>query len=254
MAKKKSKKPTKRRPNRTNHDAQSSGPPRPEPKPIEAKLDETIRMDDDPNVTAEFDPNATVEDDVDATVEIDPNATVEINLDATVEIDPNATIQDANATLKDVSETVVVNDHATIETDTDGTAGVDPNQQTMVDGMTDSTTHIEQPSDSLSGSVSVRRGGRPKSRKNRDSRRSEKVPEDTTVNIGDSTDKTGAAEFSIMASSEIGQTVNPRELSEQDMSDWNSAVGQSDQPTVRDSSVTEESYAEQQFQRLRRSM
>ena len=74
----------------------------------------------------------------------------------------------------------------------------------------------------------------------------------TTVRVN--RDTAGSAPLpdeSVMQSEQISQTVNPRELSDNDVTLWNSAVGQSNQTTDSDRSPSEESYAERQFERLR---
>jgi WD40 repeat protein/serine/threonine protein kinase len=76
---------------------------------------------------------------------------------------------------------------------------------------------------------------------------------DSTVpSIADTGARPSDDHKSIMASSEIGVTINPRELSDQDVTAWNSAVGDHHQTTELKATVVRQSYAEQQLGKLRR--
>ena len=78
--------------------------------------------------------------------------------------------------------------------------------------------------------------------------------QDSTVNLRrpSESDQTIVAGTSILASSEISQTINPRELSDDDVAAWNTAVGESTRKTVVDPPQIQASYVQQQLSKLRR--
>ena len=76
--------------------------------------------------------------------------------------------------------------------------------------------------------------------------------ESTTINLHDASgEKTVVVRGSVLASDQIAETINPRELSELDATLWNSAVGNApDEASVLPAAI-EPSVSDKQFERLR---
>ena len=128
-------------------------------------------------------------------------------------------------------------------------AGVGPNEKTVKAAEVDLTVQIAS-SGASSGRPVVSRG------KPATPAKGEASPTDpqneSTVNGFQATDKTVAAPGSVLASEKIGETVNPRELSEQDVTLWNSAVGdETHEPSVLPPAI-DRTLSDKHFDRLRK--
>ncbi len=144
-------------------------------------------------------------------------------------------------------------DTVRIDQDPGATIEVDPSQKTVVDGADDLTVQIDQSGSIAGGNVSVYRGQGSAGQGDEAGKTAADWQVDTTVNIQPSDDrKAVVADASIMVSSEISQTINPRELSDQDVAAWNAEVGDGSKADETERSGVESSYAEQQLGKLRR--
>ncbi len=128
---------------------------------------------------------------------------------------------------------------------------VDPNQQTIAEDEIEQTVQVDPSDSSSSQNITVRRGADSAATKRIDKAEVDRLQETTVELTGGGIDQTLPDDHSFLASSDIGQTVNPRELSNADVTIWNSAVGESNQSTEVNPTEIEESYAERQLERLR---
>lgn len=129
---------------------------------------------------------------------------------------------------------------------------VDPNRQTVAEDRIEQTIPVNPSEPSISQKITVRRGGSSRKTKKMFDKTVVDPQQETTVEINEgSVDQTLPGEHSFLTNLKIDQTVNPRELSDADVTIWNSAVGENNQSTETESTEIEESYAERQLERLR---
>ncbi len=171
-----------------------------------------------------------------STVIPDPDDTV-IPEDAPDPRDQDATARNLDSTIR--IETRQHQDDDAHEADEHATTDIDPSKKTVADSGIDQTVAVDAPRT-------------PRRRRTKVSRGQRGDQSDTTINIGHSAaDKTVAVRGSIMTSGNVGETVNPRDLSPKDAALWNSAVGKSNEdPSVLPPAI-DRTFSDKQFDRLR---
>ncbi len=137
-------------------------------------------------------------------------------------------------------------DYSTIVPDSSPTTDVDPSKKTVKASEVDQTVQFD-PSNVPASRSAVHRGKSVSQKSGQD-----RSSDSTTVDVENRRGKTVALGASIMASENIGETVNPRELSRRDAELWNTAVGETSQdPSVLPPAI-DRTFSDQQFDRLRK--
>lgn len=148
-----------------------------------------------------------------------------VNLETTVRVEPG--------------------DEEEVEQDIQSTTDVDPSKKTVKANEVDLTVELDSNDRTAGGTVVY--GGKPKSPKS-----SKDTVSNSTIDVTDGRGATVVAGGSILASPNIGETINPRELSRDDADKWNTAVGETSQdPSVLPPAI-DRTFSDEQFDRLRK--
>ncbi|MDB4393875.1 protein kinase [Rhodopirellula sp.] len=216
---------------------------------------------DEASDSSDFDPNATLEDLDSSSPEESENAGVAKVVDSGKE-DVDAEV-DLDATVNELDATFVVDDHVGGDADADSGDGDSPPEdidQTIMEGDIDQTV-MGGPDGDLSDGIgnedrpAIRTGDGGKAKGGRGKVESTiRDAQEATYDGYDSHPSVQTVDSSVLGSGDIEQTINPRELSDEEASAW-SLAAQSEAPkadqTVKSGAGPRRTWVDHQFSRLR---